>query len=326
MLPLVSNAQKIANEHGLQQVTEYERACLQNLRTLSAAQVTHYLGGDLVEKGYTETGYAATLEALGPKGKGLIDPILASGEKAGYRYVLTPAGVENGLVLHYTISATPVKRLTSNQKSYFTNDVGFIRFTDEDRPATVSDPISAPPLSSETREKSPEPKLPVIDFDACGSGASEPYKLEADDDLYSTWQEGRTLIRRIAVGTEVTRIGAVNIIQKPYRGVITVEVDESLLPLAQGDEVFGYGLHPDGQLSYWGKGVSFRYNHESTAYKGSCGFFDAALCGINMIESGVHEWWIQLKTDDGFTGWILGIKENGDKALWGPNAGYACRD
>jgi hypothetical protein len=40
---------------------------------------------------------------------------------------------------HYTIGARPIKRLAKNQKSYFTDETGIIRFTQENRPATVSD-------------------------------------------------------------------------------------------------------------------------------------------------------------------------------------------
>jgi hypothetical protein len=178
-----------------------------------------------------------------------------------------------------------------------------------------------------------EPKLPVIDFDACGSpnprlysGKPVPYNLEADDDLYSSWQDDRTLVRRLAVGTEVTRIGAVNIIQEPDRAVITGEVDESLRPLVRGDEVLGYGLHSDGDVSFWGKGVLFTEHFDNIALKGSCGFADKTQCQINITKPGVQQWWMQLKTSDGVTGWILGLQQVGNDVSFGQNAGYACRE
>jgi hypothetical protein len=178
-----------------------------------------------------------------------------------------------------------------------------------------------------------EPKLPVIDFDACGSpnpsiysGKPVPYKLQADDRLYSSWQDSRTFVRGLATGAEVTQVGAVNIIREPDRGVITAKVDESLRPLVLGDEVFGYGLRSDGFISFWGKGISFTEYYENVAFKGSCGFADKTQCHINITKPGVQEWWLQLTTSDGVTGWILGLKQNGDKVSYGPNAGYACRD
>jgi hypothetical protein len=33
-----------------------------------------------------------------------------------------------------------------------------------------------------------------------------------------------------------------------------------------------------------------------------------------------------LRTSDGTTGWILGLKQSGDKVSTGPNAGLMCRD
>ena len=79
--------------------------------------------------------------------------------------------------------------------------------------------------------KSAAPKLPVIDPDACGSpnpsiysGEPLPFELEADDRLYSSWQDSRVLVRSLPHGTKVTTIGAVNIIREPDRGVITGEI------------------------------------------------------------------------------------------------------
>jgi hypothetical protein len=181
--------------------------------------------------------------------------------------------------------------------------------------------------------KSAAPRLPAVDFDACGSpnpsihsGKPLPFKLEADGRLYSSWQDSRAFVRSLARGTEVTMIGAVNITREPDRGVITGEVDQSLRPLTQGDKVLGYGLHSDGFISFWGKGVWFTEYEDNIALKGSCGFADKTECHVNITSPGVQEWWMQLKTSDGVTGWILGLKQNGDKVSYGPNAGYACRD
>ena len=149
--------------------------------------------------------------------------------------------------------------------------------------------------------KSPEPKLPVADFDACGSPnpsiySSEPlsHELEADDRLYSSWQDSRVLVRRLPRGAKVTTIGAVNVIREPDRGVITGEVDQSLRPLAQGDEVLGYGLHSDGLVSFWGKGIWFTEYEDDIAHEGSCGFANKRECHVNITKPGVQEWWMQL--------------------------------
>jgi hypothetical protein len=151
-------------------------------------------------------------------------------------------------------------------------------------------------------------------------------QLQADDRLYSSWQDSRTVVLGLASGTEVTQVGAVNIIREPDRGVITGKIDESLRPLVRGDEVLGYGLRSDGFISFWGKGISFTESYENIVFKGSCGFADKTQCHINITKPGVQEWWLQLKTSDGVRGWIRGLKQSGDKVLYGPNAGYACPD
>jgi len=111
----------------------YEEACVSSLRTLNTAQVT-YWGGD------PQKGFARTLEQLGPKGEGLIEPILASGKKSGYRFTLAPGQANaSGVIKQYTISARPLEMLVEGQRSFFTDETGVIRSTREDRAATASD-------------------------------------------------------------------------------------------------------------------------------------------------------------------------------------------
>jgi hypothetical protein len=112
----------------------YEDTCVSNLRTLNTAQGT-YWGGD------PQKGYARSLEQLGPKGEGYIEPILASGKKSGYRFILSPGPEDaSGVINHYTISARPLKVLVKGQRSFLTDETGVIRSTREDRAAKASDP------------------------------------------------------------------------------------------------------------------------------------------------------------------------------------------
>jgi hypothetical protein len=115
-------------------VKTYEANCVGSLRILNTAEGT-YWGGD------PQKGYARSLEQLGPKGVDFIEPTLASGKKAGYRFVLTPGPANaNGVVMHYTITARPLKILAKRQRSFFTDETGVIRSTLEDRAARASDP------------------------------------------------------------------------------------------------------------------------------------------------------------------------------------------
>lgn len=48
-------------------------------------------------------------------------------------------------IRHYTITARPIKRLVKNQKSYFTDETGLIRFTTENRATARADtPLDDP--------------------------------------------------------------------------------------------------------------------------------------------------------------------------------------
>src|SRR5690349_18677139 len=115
-------------------VKAYEEACVSSLRTLNTAEVTFW-GGD------PQKGYARSLEQLGPKGVDFIEPILASGKKDGYHFILTPGPANaNGVVMNYTITARPLRVLAEGQRSFFTDETGAIRSTPEKRAARASDP------------------------------------------------------------------------------------------------------------------------------------------------------------------------------------------
>jgi hypothetical protein len=94
------------------------------------------------------TGFSASLSALGgpsacPKpteaAACLIDPQLASGERAGYRYVYKP-GPRNGKgeITSYSITARPVQGV-GHGNFYYTDQTGVIRMNNT-APATATDP------------------------------------------------------------------------------------------------------------------------------------------------------------------------------------------
>jgi hypothetical protein len=52
------------------------------------------------------------------------------------------------------------------------------------------------------------------------------------------------------------------------------------------------------------------------AEKGQCGFtsgFGPDGCTIDIIKSGIREWWVQVKTSSGLTGWVLAKNFNRDE-------------
>jgi len=173
------------------------------------------------------------------------------------------------------------------------------------------------------QSNTPEPKLPVVDDNACpGKGKTVPnVKISQDDQIYRSWQGNGTPIGKLKAGKKVTVLGGVNVVRKPDIAVIKyVGPDDVPSSLKVGDVAFGYGVEEDGNIVFWSKGVWFAEWIEAVAEKGACGFrsgFGLGGCSIDIIKDGVSEWWVQVKTSTGLTGWILAQKFTGDKRWYG---------
>ena len=164
----------------------------------------------------------------------------------------------------------------------------------------------------------PEPKLPVIDYDAC-PGKSDPIpnvKLVKDDVIYSSPDKGK-LVARLRAGEKVTVLAGASVIRQPGRAVIKyVSADGTSWPqIKVGDIVHGYGWHVDGNMVFWAKGGWFEEDIEAVAEKGECGFtsgFGPGGCTIDIVKNGVIEWWVHIKTSNGVSGWVLAVRYNDD--------------
>ena len=112
---------------------DYEAAAIAGLRALNSAQ-TEY------EQTHPETGYASTLVEL--REAEVIDEALATGLDHDYRFTLkADPPRSSGRILTYTALADPAFRPRGTCRGFFTNEIGTIHFTLEDRPATVEDPL-----------------------------------------------------------------------------------------------------------------------------------------------------------------------------------------
>ena len=149
-----------------------------------------------------------------------------------------------------------------------------------------------------------EPKLPVIDNDACpGRDRSvADYRIARSHGMYSSYREGRTLVTTLKARERVTILAGVNVIRKPDRASIRQPHDGVL---QSGDVALGYGFRANGNMDFWAKGVWFEDSLESIIDKGGeCGFRDKTQCDIEIIENGIREWWVQVKTGNGAVGWV----------------------
>jgi hypothetical protein len=99
----------------------------------------------------TYGGFPHALSDLGPAAGGtpassssadLIDSVLSSGIKSGYRFAYVVGSADpSGNVLSYGITATPVAPGTSGQRSFFTDQSGTIRNTNNGSADATSPPI-----------------------------------------------------------------------------------------------------------------------------------------------------------------------------------------
>ncbi len=120
----------------LQKSRQYasEMAALQAIKTIHIAQTQYYS---------TYNKYAESLAALGPPtsgaegpaASGLIQEDLASGEKQGYKFTLTPT--PGG----YVINANPIAFGTSGSRTFYSDQSMAIRQNFGQEPATATSPM-----------------------------------------------------------------------------------------------------------------------------------------------------------------------------------------
>jgi prepilin-type N-terminal cleavage/methylation domain-containing protein len=117
-----------------------EASAVQSLRTIQSSETAYATT-------YPTIGFSSSLADLGDGGTSpctasstqacLIDPVLASGVKSGYKFKWTGDGLTPSL--GYTINADPIMRGSTGRRSFFTNYPGVIRYNDS-AAATSADP------------------------------------------------------------------------------------------------------------------------------------------------------------------------------------------
>jgi hypothetical protein len=181
--------------------------------------------------------------------------------------------------------------------------------------ATAQD-VSSPEIG---RSNTPKPKIPVVDYNACpGKDKTIPnVKVDRVARAYASWRRDSKPIGVLRVGEEVTIIGGVNVVYEPDIAVVKyAHRSPEYSSLTVGGVAFGYGIEADATVVFWSNGTWFGENFESVGEKGSCGYtsgFGQGGCTVDITKHGVSEWWAQVRTAKGVSGWVLAAKFNGDK-------------
>ena len=109
-------------------------------RTINTAMVTYATTYN--------TGYAGTLLAVGTgatpptaSAAGLIDSVLAAGNKSGYTFAYTAGSAVGGRINTYTLTAVPQTVGTTGTNFNFTDDTGVIRQSSTGAASAASSPV-----------------------------------------------------------------------------------------------------------------------------------------------------------------------------------------
>lgn len=145
------------------------------------------------------------------------------------------------------------------------------------------------------------PALPVVDENACPFEGCAFRKWIASKDvvLSSTWKEGREPVASIKKGQVVTGLTGVHITFEPARVEVLKPIPE--LGVQPGDIILLFMNRGEGFMDVWAKGRWWK--------EYDCSFIkeiNAAClrdCPAKLIAHGRKEWWVQVKTSDGLTGW-----------------------
>ena len=168
-----------------------------------------------------------------------------------------------------------------------------------------------PSASNSPKSALAEPKLPVINYDACpGRNRNvDHWKIERKAPIYSSWNLGQVVIGTAKPGDEVTVIGGVTVTRKPDRVSVIRPIPD--LSLKSGDTFLRYDTFGEGDANIWVHGV---WHKDISMWRtiekggGGCG----ADCDSIVVENGIRERWVHVKTKAGTTAWMLDWKSTGD--------------
>lgn len=160
--------------------------------------------------------------------------------------------------------------------------------------------LAAPQLDpSLTPQKAPKPTLPKIDEKACPFEGCQfgPWTATDQVQLFSTWKKDRKPLVTISKGEAVTAITGVHVTFEPSE--IKVTAPMPAYGLKPGDMIYGYMYKGEGVFSAWCNGYWVEDFDGSGIAEAGCN----RNCNARLLKDGSTEWWVEIKTNDGTSGW-----------------------
>jgi hypothetical protein len=148
-------------------------------------------------------------------------------------------------------------------------------------------------------QKAPKPALPKIDGNACPFEGCQFGKWTSlkPVSIYTTWKSGRKPLLTLAIGEAVTTITGIHITFEPTEIQVTAPMPE--YHLKPGDKIFGYMGLGEGVFNAWFNG----YWVEEFDGSGIEGLGCERKCKATLLKPGRKEWWVEIRTGKGTTGW-----------------------
>jgi hypothetical protein len=165
-----------------------------------------------------------------------------------------------------------------------------------------------------TPQRAPKPAVPKIDRNACPFEGCQfgTWRARKSVQLFSTWKLHRSPLAKVAKGDTVTAITGIHITFEPAEILVTAPMAE--YGLKPGDRVFGYMNYGEGYFSAWFNGYWVeQFDGSGIEYPNGSGC--TRKCTGKVLKQGQTEWWIQIKTKDGTTGWTKDVGFDGMDAL-----------
>lgn len=163
--------------------------------------------------------------------------------------------------------------------------------------------LALPGFGQHEVKPGPAPPLPYYDWIACPfeGCAYREWTAKKTVIVYDTWNPSRKHIDDLAAGQKVDALGGVVITLRA--GVIRMDRDLDPL-LKKGDTIFTYTYEGEGFSSVWFRGAfhsEFDISFAKWPDGSGCG---GDHCAATYVDLGEKQWWVQIKTKSGATGWV----------------------
>lgn len=161
--------------------------------------------------------------------------------------------------------------------------------------------------AAQTDRDTSDPKLPVIEEQPCLANGRRNWPIESGSPIFSSWQPQHTQIGKLRAGEKVTVLGGITLTRQPDKLIVTkAKPDIGLKP---GDIMLRYDIFGEGDANIWANGIWHKgYNLWTAVETDGTGCRAIDACDCKVIENGVMERWVQVKTVTGITGWVLEFK------------------